>query len=142
MLVLCLLLMLLINYKGAAGLNKIRQTLTAGRPSVPALPIGIPAAGMTAFCDAVGYVKIVWPALVFGVLISAALRTSLSRTPLRRVFSGSSVRDQLAGTLAGAPLNSEQKLLTLALDEFLRRFLLHLLPKGFVRIRNFGFLAN
>jgi hypothetical protein len=25
--------------------------------------------------------------------------------------------------------------------EFLRRFLLHLLPEGFVRIRNFGFLA-
>src|ERR1700681_1117362 len=38
--------------------------------------------------------------------------------------------------------NNEKKLLTLALDEFLRRFLLHLLPKGFVRIRNFGFLAN
>jgi hypothetical protein len=32
--------------------------------------------------------------------------------------------------------------MTLSLDEFLRRFLLHLLPKGFVRIRNFGFLAN
>jgi len=31
---------------------------------------------------------------------------------------------------------------TLSLDEFLRRFLLHLLPKGFVRIRNSGFLAN
>src|SRR6267378_1642760 len=38
--------------------------------------------------------------------------------------------------------DNEQKLLTLALDEFLRRFLLHLLPKGFVRIRNFGLLAN
>ncbi len=38
--------------------------------------------------------------------------------------------------------NNEQKLLTLSLDEFLRRFLLHLLPEGFVRIRNFGFLAN
>lgn len=38
--------------------------------------------------------------------------------------------------------NNEQKLLTLSLDQFLRRFLLHLLPKGFVRIRNFGFLAN
>jgi len=38
--------------------------------------------------------------------------------------------------------NNEQKLLTLALDEFLRRFLLHLLPKSFVRIRHFGFLAN
>src|SRR6267143_1817121 len=38
--------------------------------------------------------------------------------------------------------NNEQKLMSLSLDEFLRRFLLHLLPKGFVRIRNFGFLAN
>jgi hypothetical protein len=26
--------------------------------------------------------------------------------------------------------------------EFLRRFLLHVLPPGFVRIRHFGFLAN
>ena len=32
---------------------------------------------------------------------------------------------------------NEQKLMTLSLDEFLRRFLLHLLPKGFVRIRQF-----
>jgi rubredoxin len=38
--------------------------------------------------------------------------------------------------------HNEQRLLTLSLDEFLRRFLLHILPKGFVRIRNFGFLAN
>lgn len=38
--------------------------------------------------------------------------------------------------------NNEQKLMSLSLDEFLRRFLLHLLPKSFVRIRNFGFLAN
>jgi hypothetical protein len=38
--------------------------------------------------------------------------------------------------------NNEQKLMTLSLDEFLRRFLLHVLPKGFVRIRNFGSLAN
>jgi hypothetical protein len=89
-----MLLMLLTNYKGAAGLNKIRQPLTAGRPNIPALPIGVRAASMTAFRDAVGYVKIVWPALVFGVLISAALSTNLSCAPLRRLFS-SSVRDQL-----------------------------------------------
>jgi rubredoxin len=38
--------------------------------------------------------------------------------------------------------HNEQKLLALPVDEFLRRFLLHLLPQGFVRIRNFGFLAN
>src|SRR5229473_912768 len=38
--------------------------------------------------------------------------------------------------------HNQQKLLPLPLNEFLCRFLLHILPKGFVRIRNFGFLAN
>ena len=32
--------------------------------------------------------------------------------------------------------------MTLPANEFLRRFLLYVLPRGFVRIRNFGFLAN
>lgn len=34
------------------------------------------------------------------------------------------------------------KVMALDVDEFLRRFLLHVLPRGFVRIRHFGFLAN
>ena len=34
------------------------------------------------------------------------------------------------------------KIMTLGVDEFLRRFLLHVLPPGFVRIRHFGLLAN
>jgi len=37
---------------------------------------------------------------------------------------------------------NQQRLLTLALDEFLRRFLLHVLPSGFHRIRYYGFLTN
>jgi Putative transposase/Transposase zinc-binding domain len=37
---------------------------------------------------------------------------------------------------------SEIRTLTLDVDEFLRRFLLHVLPKRFVRIRYFGFLAS
>jgi hypothetical protein len=36
----------------------------------------------------------------------------------------------------------KQKLMTVTAEEFLRRFLLHVLPHGFVRIRFFGFLAN
>lgn len=32
--------------------------------------------------------------------------------------------------------------MTLEADEFIRRFLLHVLPRGFVRIRRFGILAN
>ncbi len=37
---------------------------------------------------------------------------------------------------------NKKRLMTLLVEEFLRRFLLHLLPCGFMRIRNFGFLAN
>ncbi len=37
---------------------------------------------------------------------------------------------------------SRQGTMTLSGVEFLRRFLLHLLPKGFVRVRHYGFLAN
>jgi len=38
--------------------------------------------------------------------------------------------------------HNQQKLKTLRVDKFLRRFLLHILPQGFVRIRHSGFLAN
>ena len=37
---------------------------------------------------------------------------------------------------------NKKRIMTLTVDEFLRRFLLHLLPRSFMRIRNFGFLAN
>ena len=35
-----------------------------------------------------------------------------------------------------------QRTMTISAEEFIRRFLLHVLPKGFVRIRHFGFMAN
>jgi hypothetical protein len=38
--------------------------------------------------------------------------------------------------------HSRQKTMTLTTDEFIRRFLLHVLPDGFQRIRYFGFLGN
>jgi hypothetical protein len=37
---------------------------------------------------------------------------------------------------------NQSKTMTLEAVEFMRRFLLHVLPRGFVRIRQFGFLAN
>jgi len=36
----------------------------------------------------------------------------------------------------------KQKIMTVSADEFLRRFLIHVLPKGLVRIRHFGLFAN
>jgi hypothetical protein len=38
--------------------------------------------------------------------------------------------------------NNQQKTMTLSADEFIRRFLLHVLPSGFHRIRYYGFLGN
>ena len=35
-----------------------------------------------------------------------------------------------------------QQVMTLSADEFIRRFLLHVLPKGFHRIRHYGLLAG
>ena len=37
---------------------------------------------------------------------------------------------------------SEKRMMTLPVHEFLRRFLLHVLPTGFVRIRHFGLMAH
>ncbi len=103
--VLGLLVILLVNYKGVAGLNKIRQAQTPGSAHLASLKIGRDGANpSTSFTDALAYLKIVWPALVFGVLISAAAHTSLSRTSLGGLFRGRTVRDQLTGALAGAPL--------------------------------------
>ena len=41
-----------------------------------------------------------------------------------------------------APGRERAKLMTLATDEFIRRFLTHVLPGGFHRIRYYGLLAN
>jgi hypothetical protein len=38
--------------------------------------------------------------------------------------------------------HAQQKTMTLQAEEFIRRFLLHVLPEGFQRIRYYGFMAN
>jgi hypothetical protein len=38
--------------------------------------------------------------------------------------------------------HNKSKVMALAADEFIRRFLLHTLPDGFHRIRHYGFLSN
>jgi len=38
--------------------------------------------------------------------------------------------------------DSKQKLMTLSADEFIRRFLIHILPNGFMKIRHYGLLGN
>ena len=52
------------------------------------------------------------------------------------------VEDQVTFRWRDSAHKNKKRFLTLPVDEFLRRFLLHVLPRGFVRIRHFGFLAS
>jgi len=51
-------------------------------------------------------------------------------------------RDQVTFRWKDYAHGNKKRKMTLSAQEFLRRFLLHVLPHGFVRIRSFGFLAN
>ena len=50
--------------------------------------------------------------------------------------------DQVAFRWKDYRHHDKAKVMTLAADEFIRRFLLHILPDAFHRIRHYGFLAN
>ena len=64
-------------------------------------------------------------------------RVALSNNRILQVLNGEvtlSYRDRKD--------RDRKKIMTLEAHEFIRRFLLHVLPEGFMRIRHFGFLAN
>jgi hypothetical protein len=66
-------------------------------------------------------------------------------TPLRKIEWVVYAKRPFAGpeaVLARAKARSRHKVMTLAADEFIRRFLLHVLPQGFHRIRHYGLFAN
>ena len=50
--------------------------------------------------------------------------------------------DQVSFRWKDYAAGSKQKVMTVSADAFLRRFLIHVLPKGLVRIRHFGLFAN
>lgn len=50
--------------------------------------------------------------------------------------------DRVAFTWKDYAGGAAPRSMSLAVDEFIRRFLLHVLPGGFQRIRHYGFLAN
>jgi hypothetical protein len=77
------------------------------------------------------------PEVVLKYLARYTHRVAISNRRLLHCADGRvtfRVKDYAAGGRRGT--------VTLSAAEFLRRFLLHVLPKGFVRIRHFGFLAN
>ena len=102
-------------------------------------------AAFQAFCatlrtqDWVVYAKppFAGPAQVLEYLGRYTHRVALSNDRLVRVADGQ-VRFRWKDYARG----NRVKTMTLPAEEFLRRFLLRVLPGGFVRIRHFGFLGN
>jgi len=85
-----------------------------------------------------------------GEAFRAAQRSHLSRDQRRVMTAVEACRSRLIDCEGGTVrfhwkdyrAHDKHKVISLQADEFIRRFLLHVLPSGFRRIRYFGFLAN
>ncbi|WP_343529096.1 transposase, partial [Sphingomonas sp.] len=68
------------------------------------------------------------------------LRTAASRSGMINQRQSTYSRREPVQT--NRATSDRQQVITLTADEFIRRFLLHVLPKGFHRIRHYGLLAG
>ena len=96
----------LIAYKTQGSIAVLRGVSGSGelaaRPEVVALgsgPLGVGALGRT-----LNYMTIIAPALIFGVLISAAVRAFVSERWIAGAFGAGSTKAHLWAGLAGAPM--------------------------------------
>jgi hypothetical protein len=77
------------------------------------------------------------PAQVLKYLSRYTHRVAISNRRLRFVGAG-----KVRFTYRDYAAHAQDKELTLPAPEFLRRFLLHVVPRGFMRIRHYGLTAN
>jgi hypothetical protein len=77
------------------------------------------------------------PEKVLRYLANYTHRTAISNHRLVRLHDG-----KVSFLWKDYAHGCRRRVMTLTAGEFLRRFLMHVLPKGFVRIRHSGFLAN
>jgi hypothetical protein len=77
------------------------------------------------------------PEVVLKYLARYTHRVAISNRRLQSLANG-----QVSFTWKDYAHGGKEKVITMTGVEFLRRFLLHVLPKGFVKIRHYGLLAN
>ena len=96
----------LFLYKANSSIVVLRSTWSSGaiaaRPGV--VMLGEQAASIGILERSLNYFNAIWPALVFGILIGAAVRAFVSPDRLARLALNRPVKAQLAAGLAGAPL--------------------------------------
>ncbi|MBS0201656.1 MAG: IS91 family transposase [Planctomycetes bacterium] len=77
------------------------------------------------------------PEIVLKYLARYTYRVAISNERIESITDG-----QITFRYKDYAHGNRWRRMTLSADEFLRRFLQHVLPKGFVRIRNFGLLSH
>ncbi len=95
----------LIAYKSSAAVTVIGKVSATGvfKPRANVIPnVGPSSAGV--FTRTLNYFLVIWPALLFGILISGAVSTFVSSQWLARLLERRSLRSQAIAGLAGAPL--------------------------------------
>ncbi len=96
----------LVLYKGASALaviEKVQQSRTF-QPSTNVLPVPGSTTQLGVITRSFNYFQVIWPALLFGFLISGAVRVLDPPQWLTKSFGKSRLRSQVAAGLAGAPL--------------------------------------
>src|SRR2546423_5719376 len=96
----------LIGYKAQGGLKRITRLRATGSLGLHPEALHRPA-GSELFAtgaQTLAYLKIIWPALAFGILISAAVHATISPRRLATLFGQGEMKPQLAAAAAGAPL--------------------------------------
>jgi uncharacterized membrane protein YraQ (UPF0718 family) len=95
----------LIGYKGYSGLSKLHQVHTSGtlelRDDVLRTSLGSAKFGF--LTRSVEYLQIVWPALLFGILIAAGVHAFVSPAWFVGLGEGA-LREQVAAAMVGTPL--------------------------------------
>ncbi|MGH9793785.1 MAG: permease [Candidatus Acidiferrales bacterium] len=96
----------LIGYKAHGGLQRIAELRATGSLRVSPEALHRPSGSefIATGVQTLHYLKIVWPALLFGVLISAGVHATVSPRQLAALFGRGEVKPQVTAAAAGAPL--------------------------------------
>jgi hypothetical protein len=121
----------------------LRQAIDAGKLSLP-LALAEPAARARWYASLQAQDWVVYAKPPFGG--PERVLKYLARYTHRVALSNSRLLEWRAGRVTFRYKDyadaHRSKTITLSADEFLRRFVQHVLPKGFVKIRHYGLLAN
>lgn len=95
----------LVTYKSSGALRQIERARSIGSIATPVDVVPVFATpSLSVASRSVNYLAAIWPALVFGLLISAAVRAFVPTAALTRLFDGGGLRSQLLAGATGAPL--------------------------------------